>query len=386
MHFETPELGTYFNISRLLVLHNVETTTSTMIDWQGLKTLFFTLAPFLIPYLIRTFRRVQGQVHANVPARRPTPLPIRRYALNILFSAATLAFISTIPALAPENIFKATSSRLQIPSNVLWERVAGLRPDHSLTELDEKLRTRLVTVDGRCLYLMYGPDVIADCPFCNSDEPLTYFYYALPSILLPHFFNLAALGLSTSSAVAGKEGSRWRLHGVILGSLLALGELFVYYKYDWKANARATRLEDLFPFHWTMCLVRGLGIAIADIGFAGLLWLTSTNRLFVVPPSASERVDNAIRELEIASGKLTAVGIVRNATVRNQGLRNASDAYWKREGEVMEEVMGEREVVDDMRAALSSGRINLPRIEQEAGKYADGLVNAHGLEASGYSN
>ena len=356
-----------------------------MIDFQSLKPLFFTLAPFLIPYLIRAFRRLRGEAHANLPARRPAPLPIRRYALNILFAAVSLALISTLPTFTPENIFRLTSSRLQTPSNVLWERVANLRPDRNLTKLDEKLRTRLATIDGRCLYLKYGPDVIGNCPFCNSDEPLSYFYYAFPSILLPHLFNLVALGLSTSSAIVGKEGSRWRLQGAILGSMLALGELFVYYNYDWKANAKVMRTEDLFLFHWTMRLIRGLGIAIADTGFAGLLWLTATNRLFAIPRSATERVDNAIRQLEIAGGKMQAFGIVHNATVRNQSLRNVSDSYWTREGKIMGEVMAEREVVNDMRAALSSGRLNLPILEKEAEKYADSLISAHDLQASASS-
>ena len=367
--------------------HNVDTTTKSMaqISLGGLQTLFLTIAPFLIPYLIRTYRSLRGQAHANLPARRPVPLAIRRYTLNILFAAATLAFISTLPPFTPENILARTSSRIQIPANVLWERVAALRPNRSLTELDEKLRSRLVTVDARCFYLVYGPDVVGNCPFCNSDEPSSYFYYAVPTILFPHLLNLAALGLSTSSAIAGKEGSRWRLHVTILGTILALGELFMYYTYDRKVNARATRSEDLFPFHWKMRLAQGLGLAIVDISFAGLLWLTSTNRLFVAPLTAAERLDHAIRQLETTSGKLTAVGVVRNATVRNQNLRNANDAYWKREGDVMEEVMAEREVVNDMRGALSSGRINLPRVEKEAGLYADNIIDAQSLRSSGSS-
>lgn len=89
-----------------------------------------------------------------------------------------------------------------------------------------------------------------------------------------------------------------------------------------------------------------------------------------------------MKVLESMRGRLGAVGIVRNVVARNKGLRQRGDAYWAREGQVMEEVMAEREVVDGMRNALD-GRISVSKVEEEARKYADGIVVLQEEEAAG---
>ena len=115
-------------------------------------------------------------------------------------------------------------------------------------------------------------------------------------------------------------------------------------------------------------------MALADVLVAGLLWLSSTNRMFVVPPSAAERMETAMRVLENARAKLHAVGIMRNVVARDEGLRRKAEAYWRREGQVMGEVMDEREVVEGVRNALS-GRIQVAKVEEDARKYAEGITN-----------
>ena len=343
-----------------------------------LKTVALALA---LSYLISLLRRSRNRVPSALQPIRPAPAHVR-YALNILFVACALASVSTIPSLAPENVIKATSSKLQTPSDMLWERVAsGLRPNHELTELDERLRNRLLTVEGRCLYLMHGPDTIGNCPFCSTDDPRSYFYYALPSILYPHLLNLAALGLSTSEAVAKREGNRFRAQAAVLGCILAMGDVSMFYTFDWKANKRVKTAEALTHFFWNMRLARGLCIAIADGVFALLLWATATNRLLVAPISATERLDRIARELEFTGGKLGAIGVLRNTTVRNKSLRAIEASYWNREGLVMDEVMAEKNVLDSVRAALESGRIDISRVEEDAKSYAEQIVRANGLEA-----
>lgn len=121
-------------------------------------------------------------------------------------------------------------------------------------------------------------------------------------------------------------------------------------------------------------MVRGIIIALADVLVAGLLWLSSTNRMFVVPPNAAERMETAMRVLESARAKLQAVGIMRNVVVRDEGLRRKTEAYWRKEGQVMGEVMDEREVVEGMRNALS-GRIQVAKVEEDARKYAEGITS-----------
>ena len=308
---------------------------------------------------------------------QPVPKHVFR-SLNILFVTALLAFVSTFPYFAPENIFITTSSRLQTSNDVLFTRLSLLRQDSPLggflTEEDQLLKPKLASLDSRLLYLTYGPDVLTNCPFCVSDEPLSYLYYALPSLLLPHVLHAFALGFATSSAIGGKETNRWRTLAASFGIALAVVECWLFSSYDWKANARAVRPEQYVHFYWRMRIVRGVAIAAVDLLMAYLLYLASTNRFFVVPPSHNEKMEAAMRLLDAAKGKMNAVGIIRNVTVRDEALRRKGELYWKREGQIMGEVMDEREVVEGVRNALS-GRVHISKVEEDARKYAEAITS-----------
>ncbi|KAL8681712.1 MAG: hypothetical protein Q9186_002229 [Xanthomendoza sp. 1 TL-2023] len=345
------------------------------INLSTLKTLCFTLGPFLLPRLIAYYRSFKtSRAQAKTIPIRPLPTHIYR-SLNILFISTFLFFLSTFPYFAPENIFLATSSRIQTPNDVLFNRLSSLRPTNTLTPADEHLKPRIASIDARCLYLQYGPEILHSCPFCLSDEPLSYFWYALPTLLLPHILHLFALGAATSSAIAGKEGNRWRNSAVMLGVGLAVMECYVTGTRNWKGNARSLRAQDLQHWHWDMRVWRGIGIAVADAVFAGLLYASATNRLFVVPPTAGERVEGALKVLEGARGKMAALGIVRNVVVRDEGLRRRGEGYWRKEGAVMAEVLEEREVLEGIRGALGSGRVQVSKVEEEARRYADAIVS-----------
>ena len=161
---------------------------------------------------------------------------------------------------------------------------------------------------------------------------------------------------------------------MILGVVLCIADCYMVASYDWKANARAVRAEDLDHFYWRMRLVRGLGMAISDALFTVLLWASSTNRVFVIPQTATERTEAALQQLEGIRGRLGAIGIVRNVVARDEGFRKKGDVYWRREGQMMSEVMDEREVVDGIQGALGSGRIDVTLVEEEARKYAEGII------------
>lgn len=157
------------------------------------------------------------------------------------------------------------------------------------------------------------------------------------------------------------------------GAALGLAECYFVATYDFKTNARVLRPEELDHFHWRVRTYRGIAICILDAAFAGLLWASSTNRIFAVLPNVAERTETAIKGLESVRGRLAAVGILRNAIARDEELRNKADAYWRREKQVMSEVMDEREVVEGVRNAIS-GRINMTKIEEDASRYADGIL------------
>ncbi|MCJ1294923.1 hypothetical protein MMC34_006483 [Xylographa carneopallida] len=353
-----------------------------MVEWKTISSLFLTLGPFLIPRLYSYYKtsRIQAQT-SNVPVR---PVPRRaQYGINILLVAAALAVIATFPQFQPENIFTMTSSRLHTPIDVLFTRLTALRPEKQLTEFDNALRSHIASLDARYLYFTYGPAALAECPFCKSDEPATFFYYTLPARVFPHLLNLFALGLATSTAITGKTGGRWRTMAALLGSCLAIADCYMVGAYDWKGNSRATRAEDLDFFYWRMRTIRGLAIAALDVGLAGLLWASSTNRLFVIPVSSAERLEAATKIMEATRAKLGAVGIIRNVTVRDENLRKKAETYWKREGDIMGEVMDEKEVVEGIRGALESGRMNVTVVEEEAKRYAESIFVTPDVSSTG---
>ena len=229
-----------------------------------------------------------------------------------------------------------------------------------------------MSLESRLLYFAYGPDAIANCLFCNSDEPKSYLYFSIPSILAPYLLHIMALGLATSSTLAGKEASIWRTQATIAGAAMAFMEIYLLASYNHKLNLSSTRLSDIDFFHWKLRTYRGVGIAVVDAFLAFLLFLSSTNRAFVTPLSNAERLEGATRTLETANRKLHAMGITRNVVVRDDTLRKKTEAYWEVEGKLMGEVFEEREVVDGVRGAL--GRLNVREITEEAARYADNLV------------
>ena len=150
-------------------------------------------------------------------------------------------------------------------------------------------------------------------------------------------------------------------------------EVWMFATYDHKANARAIRPEDLRHFYWQMRTLRGIAFAVIDALFAGLLFVSSTNRFLGIPISNAERIESALKTLEQSRGKMAALGIVKNVVYRDEGLAGKGREYWRQEGAVMEGVMREREVVDGIRGALE-GRVRLGEVEAEAGRYAEGIV------------
>ena len=117
---------------------------------------------------------------------------------------------------------------------------------------------------------------------------------------------------------------------------------------------------------------------------AGLLYLSSTNRMFVTPISVPERMESALKLLEQSRGKMNAMGIMRNAVVRDEGLRRRTEAYWIKEGKVMGEIMAEREVVEGVRSALEN-RVQVGRVEDDARRFSEGITGwpVQEVQASG---
>ncbi|KAH0543823.1 hypothetical protein FGG08_001862 [Glutinoglossum americanum] len=337
---------------------------------SSIKSLLITFGPFIITRAIGYLRSPPAYVNGPKRPIRPVPPHVSR-ALNILFITACFSLLSTFPYFQPENIFVVTHSRLQTPSDVLFARLQKVRP---LTSGDTILKSKLVSMDARLLYLTYGPSPLAECTFCNSNSPFSYLYYSFPSIVAPHILHIAVLGVVTSSLLSGREGNFWRSKATIAGVGLALAEISAFGTYNYKNNSTATRPTDLDAFHWRIQVYRGVAIALIDALLAWGLYLSSTNRKFVQPFSPAERLESATRTLEAASSRLRADGALRSAVVRDEVLRGKMQSYWVAEGNIMGQIYEEPDVLDSVNGALR--RLNVQQITEEAGRYADGVIGA----------
>lgn len=248
-----------------------------------------------------------------------------------------------------------------------------MREPGPLTSRDQSLRSSINSLESRLLYFQFGPDVITDCQFCNSDNPNDYLYYAIPAILAPHLLNLCILALVTSGLFTGKEGAIWRTTATITAIAIAIADIYLVSSYKYQENSRALRLEDIDTFYWKMRTYRSLSLAALDGLLGWVLYLSSTNRAFLNPPSAAERVETATRNLDKVRNKLSTVGVLRNTINRDEELRQKSQGYWVQEGRYMGEVMEEREVVEGVNDALA-GRIDMATITEDARNYAQSVV------------
>ncbi|GAW25381.1 hypothetical protein SAMD00023353_0502320 [Rosellinia necatrix] len=338
------------------------------ISWGSIKSFALFLGPILLPKAIGYYQRARAASRAANQPIRPLPASGLR-ALAILLPVALALLVLALPPFAPENLFALTTSRLQIPTDVLFTRLASLRPRGALTAADAALRGRFVNLESRLLYLQYGPDVLASCPFCASDEPKTYLYYALPALLAPHLLNLVVLSAATSAALAGREAAVWRRSAAVASVVVAGLDVWAVSTYNHGANARATRLADLEMFFWTARVLRFAALAVLDLGTAALVYVSATNRLFALPPDPAARVEAITRQLLATKSRLNAVGIVKNTNLRDTDLRTRISAYWTHEGRLMHDVMEDREVVEGVNDALSN-RININDISRDAENYA----------------
>ncbi|RDW91467.1 hypothetical protein BP5796_02632 [Coleophoma crateriformis] len=341
------------------------------ISWGTIKQIAILVGPMLLPKAIGYYRSVRAAPSIHGIPIRPVPANVAR-ALAILFITAAGFLFKSLPFFSPENIFSLTQSRLQIPTDVLFTRLSGLRTA-GLTATDDILRSKINSLESRLLYLQFGPGVITDCQFCNVEDPKSYLYYALPAILGPYLYNLCILALVTSGLFIGKEGAVWRTTATLAGSAIALLEVYLVSSYHYQGNARATRLEDLDAFYWKMRIYRSLMIAAVDGVIGWVLYLSSTNRAFVNPPSTAERVETATRIVEMMRSKLNAMGIVRNTVNRDTDLRTRSQNYWVQESMIMGALMEDREVIDGVKNALEN-RINMQTIATDAGTYAENIL------------
>ncbi|OJJ71451.1 hypothetical protein ASPBRDRAFT_56043 [Aspergillus brasiliensis CBS 101740] len=391
-------------------------TVNLHISLVRVKSVLIFFAPIIIPRAINYYRTLRVALSSRPPPR-PLPQDASR-ALNVLFLTITLFFCLSLPfnphAPTP-SIFTLTNSRLTTSTDIIFSRLARLRPNESLTESDTLLKSKLTSILARKIYLRFGPETLANCAFCSLDNLTTYAIYHLPfNVLLPHLFHMATIGLITSSTFAGSDASKWRKEFSIMGIAFALLDIYVVMSYDPMAYASAAvRAGVAVPpsSYYQIGLLRPLLFAVFDGVCALLIWLSATRRFFFTPPSQAEQVEQVVSAslgaLSGSTSKLHAVSVARNAVVRDKMLRDRDDAYWRtvvamnvdnpamkagtvvgggengdEEGAVPPtSIWEEEEVVRAMsRAMAGQGGVDLARLGMDAAEYVNGVTA--GLEGN----
>ncbi|RAH61833.1 hypothetical protein BO85DRAFT_455941 [Aspergillus piperis CBS 112811] len=391
-------------------------TTNLHTSLIRIKSVLIFFAPIIIPRAINYYRTLRVALSSRPPPR-PLPQDASR-ALNVLFLTITLFFCLSLPfnphAPSP-SIFTLTNSRLTTSTDIIFSRLARLRPNESLTAFDTLLKSKLTSTLARKVYLRFGPETLTNCAFCSLDNLTTYAIYHLPfNVLLPHLFHMATIGLITSSTFAGSDASKWRKEFSIMGIAFTLLDIYVVMSYDPMAYASAAvRAGVAVPSssYYQIGLLRPLLFAIFDGVCALLIWLSATRRFFFTPPSQAEQVDQVVSAslgaLSGSTSKLHAVSVARNAVVRDKILRDRDEAYWRTvvamnvdnpamkagtvvgggengeaEGAVPPtSIWEEEEVVRAMsRAMAGQGGVDLARLGMDAAEYVNGVTA--GLEGN----
>ncbi|EXJ74836.1 uncharacterized protein A1O5_01532 [Cladophialophora psammophila CBS 110553] len=376
----------------------------------GIKPFWPLLFTFILPRAIEYSRALKRAYRTRPP---PRPLSKRTSrGLNALFASICVFLYASWPfrgdVVSEHNIFVVTQSRLTVPTDVLFERLARLREHEVLSVADEALRAKLTSPALRQLYLRFGPVTLRDCPFCQPDDPLSYLLYHLPTnVLLPHLLHILALGLATSETVAGYEASTWRRTAVLAALVLAAADLFLTATYAPPVASNITAPAGTF---WIASTARYLSLCAFDALAAFAIYASATGRFFYLFPTATASMSNADPDLarrrtdelltqtnlslQMAATNLRAYSIARNAVVRNPALKDRDDAYWRTvvavessgggssepgSGGDDESLYEDEEVQAAVARAYGSGAINIATLRREA----EGFVRhaTRGLDA-----
>lgn len=322
------------------------------------------------------------QYYKSYRSRPPSmikPLPTKAsHALWILLATGLVAIISILPFFQPENIFLKTQSYPGTPGSILLKRLEKLRPttatDEQLCEMfGESSYNKPMFAES--LYARYGPDALVNNPISRPDEidaQRLFLLYAAPSMLVPHLMHLLALGIATSGLLAGKEAARWRTVAILAGLGIAGLELYLIETYDLAATMRGSKVSTVRYIYWTVRSWRGIAIATVDAVLGWVIWLQATGRAFVTPAPPIEKVAEHGKVLEVLLQKIGVVGVVKNGTMRDAGLRKKVDDYWRREQEAMIDILQEPEVQQAQRNVMAKKDMGV--VGRDIGQFVDGIM------------
>ncbi|KAG4305136.1 hypothetical protein PORY_001306 [Pneumocystis oryctolagi] len=254
---------------------------------------------------------------------------IRAIAFLVSFSLFFLILNSLL--LVPENIILKTSSKIQTPGITLAARLSHLR---QITEYDQKLLQRLKHLNGRLLYVLYGPSTLGLCEWCEIETPITFLYYTIPHVLLYYLINLGAIQLSVST-LFGKTINPWGKLVFIITLVFFISELITLKMYDWESNAYTASALDINWIHWKLNKYRLYFTIILNLFVAFIIWINDTN-VWCQMPSKEEQLHFSIKNLEESINRIRTLSIINRVAIEDEFLQKQKLEFCQRKKQLKE--------------------------------------------------
>lgn len=318
-----------------------------IVNLSTLKVVGTLLAPLLLPRLV-------SFVLAPKPylgPRKALPKAVR--FLLVLLALWILAVLLSTFAFPSENVILRTVSRPQTSGDVLRTRLAAVRGGPAnLLPLDHSLLERLSTQDGRLLYILYGPEVMTQCAWCEVESPHTYLYYALATRPMIHLLHVTVLAVATSP-ILSREASAWRSHAIIAAIVVGLGEGGILATVNFRDNLAAKGPSEIFWWHWNLVLGRGVAFVTVDMILGILLFLSGTNRIPTGQVDAHRRIEEVAKQMETAWLRLRSANVLKSTIIRDPRLARQAVNFFARDELVTQQAM-EDETVNEVRRRVAA--------------------------------
>ncbi|QSL65725.1 hypothetical protein MERGE_000003 [Pneumocystis wakefieldiae] len=286
------------------------------------------------------------------------------WSISFLFFSSLFFLIFELFLFSEENIILKTSSGIQTPEITLIARLNRLR---RITEYDRKLLHRLKSLDGRLLYVLYGPSTLGLCEWCEIETPLTFLYYTIPHLFLYYLLNLGIIYLSIS-ILSEKIGKILRKLVFIILFFFFISELIILNTYDWKSNEYNNSPLDIYWIHWDLRKYRLFLILTLNLSIAFIIWVINAIISHQMP-SKEKQLIFSINNLEESINRICALVIMKKALLKDAFLQEQKMRFYQ---EKRLKELNNTMNINDIKKRISHD--NMKKILEEVENYAENLI------------